>query len=90
MRVALMSLMILLVLPHPVARAWSVTENWGAGPQNTGRAQIPNALSNSLDDTYIQPAQLATLKNIQANMGLLLETPFVAFQNADGTDKSDR
>lgn len=82
--------MILLVLPHPVARAWSVTENWGAGPQNTGRAQIPNALSKSLDDTYIQPAQLATLKNIQANMGLLLETPFVAFQNADGTDKSDR
>ncbi|MBL91033.1 MAG: hypothetical protein CMH56_04375 [Myxococcales bacterium] len=75
---------------HASAQAWSVTENWGAGPTNSGRAQIPNGLSNNLDDTYLQPAQLATLENIQVNMGLLLETPMVDFTSPDGVDKSDQ
>ena len=61
---------LLFALP---SHAWSVLENWGAGPSHAGRAQIPTAVDATLDDTYSQPGQLGHLKQIQMNLGCCLK-----------------
>ena len=90
MRLPIIFFTLLSSLFASTSHAWSVLENWGAGPSHTGRAQIPTAVDATLDDTYAQPGQLGHLKNLQLNFGFLLEAPLMEFQSLQGDDKSDQ